>query len=153
MSFKREVFDRIGVFNEKLGFTKKGTSYIQAEEPEFALRMTQAMNKCVIYNPHAVVYHKITRSKLRIWTLFRRAFYQGYSKSMLVKLGIQADVTAAERSYLRRLLLASIPRRIMKFYRPTEVKKLAVLLMIIFSVGAGFAYGYVREHATGWKRR
>jgi glycosyltransferase involved in cell wall biosynthesis len=153
MSFRREVFDRIGGFNDKLGFARKGISCIQAEEPELALRMNQALNKPVVYNPHAVVYHKITQSKLHIRTLFRRAFYQGYSKSILTMLRIRVDVTSTERSYLRRLLLASIPRRIMKSYRPAEMKKLAVLLMTIFSVGAGFSYGYVRERAAGWKRR
>jgi len=36
MSFGREVFEKIGLLNEKLGFANGGTTYIQGAEPEFA---------------------------------------------------------------------------------------------------------------------
>jgi len=56
MSFKKEVFERVGLFNERLG--KKGNSCIQAEEVEFTLRMKNKLGKGVVYNPCAIVYHK-----------------------------------------------------------------------------------------------
>lgn len=153
MSFKREVFEKVGVFNESLGFAGKGTSYIQAEEPEFALRMKQTLGKGVIYNPDAIVYHKVPQSKLRVRSLLRRAFYQGYSKALLGHLNISADSIATERSYLKTLLLKYIPLRMKRIYNLTELKKLSVLIASIFSVGLGFSYGYAKEHIAGWKRR
>ncbi len=145
MSFKREVFQKAGMFNENLGFARKGTSYIQAEEPEFALRMRRELGKGVIYNPKAVVYHKIPPAKVKVGLLLKRAFYQGYSKALLKKLSISADSVATERSYLKALLLEYIPGRLKRFYRLTELKKLLMLFACIGAVGLGFVYGYVKR--------
>ncbi len=145
MSFKREVFQKAGMFNENLGFARKGTSYIQAEEPEFALRMRRELGKGVIYNPKAVVYHKIPPAKVKVGLLLKRAFYQGYSKALLRKLNISADSGATEKSYLKALLFEYIPRRLKRFYRLSELKKLLMLFACIGAVGLGFVYGYVKR--------
>ena len=145
MSFKKEVFQKAGMFNENLGFARKGTSYIQAEEPEFALRMRRELGKGVIYNPKAVVYHKIPPAKVKVGLLLKRAFYQGYSKALLKKLSISADSVATERSYLKALLFQYIPGRLKRFYRLSELKKLLMLFACIGAVGLGFVYGYVKR--------
>ena len=152
MSFKREVFEKVGGFSESLGFARKGAFYLQAEEPELALRMKQTLGKGVVYNPHAIVYHKIPQSKLGVGILLRRAFYQGYSKALLVKLHVSADSMATEKSYLRALLLKYIPRRVKRIYRVEELKKLSVLIASILSVGLGFVCGYAEERIVGRKR-
>jgi hypothetical protein len=77
--------------------------------------------------------------------LLRRAFYQGYSKALLRKLNISADSVATETSYLKALLLNYIPRRLKRFYRLTELKKLLMLVACITAVGLGFVYGYVKR--------
>ncbi len=145
MSFKKEVFQKAGMFNENLGFARRGTSYIQAEEPELALRMRRELGKGVIYNPRAVVYHKIPPAKVRVGLLLKRAFYQGYSKALLKKLGISADSVATERSYLKALLFEYIPGRLRRFYRLPELKKILVLVACIGAVGLGFVYGYLKR--------
>ena len=145
MSFKREVFQKTGMFNENLGFARRGTYYIQAEEPEFALRMRRELGKGVIYNPKAIVYHKIPPSKVKVNVLIKRAFYQGYSKALLRKLNISADSVATERSYLKDLLFEYIPRRLKRSYRLTELKKLLMLVACIGAVGLGFVCGYVKR--------
>jgi glycosyltransferase involved in cell wall biosynthesis len=150
MSFRREVFQKVGLFNENLGFARRGTSYTQAEEAEFALRMKQKLGQGAMYNPKALVYHKIPPSKVRVKALLKRAFYQGYSKALLRKLHPSADSIAVERSYLQTLLLKSIPKRsirlfeIKRDYRLAELKELFLLVAAIISVGLGFVYGYVK---------
>jgi GT2 family glycosyltransferase len=144
MSFKQEVFEKIGVFNQDFGFAKRGISYIQAEEAEFSLRMKQKLGKGVMYNPEAIVYHKIPPSKVKMKMLLKRAFYQGYSKALLRKLNPSADPIATERSYLKSLLLKYIPRRIKRIYYVSELKKLSILVASITSVGLGFVYGYIK---------
>ena len=145
MSFKREVFEKVGGFRESLGFARRGTSYIQAEEPELALRMKRTMGKGVVYNPHAIVYHRITKSKLEVSSLLWRSFYQGYSKALLGRQNISSDAMATERAYLKSLLLKFIPLRIKRLYRLEEMRKLSVLIASILSVCLGFVYGYVVE--------
>ena len=145
MSFKKEVFQKAGLFNQNLGFARKGLTYIQAEEPEFALRMKRELGKGVVYNPKAIVYHKIPPSKVKVGVLLKRAYYQGYSKALLRRLNISTDSVATERSYLKALFLKYIPRRLKRFYRLTELKKLLMLNACIITVGLGFTYGYVKR--------
>ena len=147
MSFRREVFENIGLLNEKLGFAKGGTTYMQGAEPEFALRMKNKLGKGVIYNPEAVVYHKIPPSKTRPRILLRRAFYQGYSKALMKRRSPSPDTLATEESYLKDLLVKYIPRRIKGVFSlnfTKETKQLSFLAAVIISVGLGFLYGYVK---------
>ena len=55
----REVFDRVGGFDERLGPGASGTS----EDVEFARRLTNA-SIAMGYAPAAVVYHRVDRSRL-----------------------------------------------------------------------------------------
>ena len=155
MSFKREVFEKVGSFNQDFGFARKGASYIQGEEPEFALRMQNTLGKGVIYNPNLIVYHKVPEWKTRLRILLRRAFYQGYSKALLKKLSCSPKPLAPEESYLKDLLLKYIPRRIRRvflWFEPlAEMKQLLVLLVSILAVGLGFVYGQLRSSSRKWK--
>ena len=147
MSFRREVFEKIGLLNPKLGFAKGRTTIMQGAEPEFALRMKNELGKGVIYNPDAVVYHKIPPSKTRPRTLLRRAFYQGYSKALMRRRSPSHETLATEESYLKDLLVKYIPRRvkaILSLNSVKEVKQLSFLIITIISVGLGFLCGYVK---------
>lgn len=149
MSFKREVFEQVGLFNENLGFAKRGTSYIQAGEAEFSLRMTSKFGVGVIYNPEAIVCHKIPISKARLKLLLKRSFYQGYSKVLLQKLGPSPGSISTEKSHLKDLLLKYIPQRIKTVLtgpnRVAQIKQLLVLVSSIVAVGLGFVYGYIKQ--------
>jgi GT2 family glycosyltransferase len=149
MSFRREVFERIGFLNEKLGFAKGGTTYMQGAESEFALRMKNKLGKGVIYNPEAIVYHKIPPSKTRPGVLLRRAFYQGYSKALMKKHSPSPETLATEGSYLNDLLFTYIPKRIKGIFSTSNsvkgIKQLSFLIAAIISVGLGFVYGYLKR--------
>ncbi len=149
MSFKREVFEQVGLFNENLGFSKKGTSYIQAGEAEFSLRMTSKFGVGVIYNPEAIVHHKIPVSKARLSLLLKRSLYQGYSKVLLKKWGASPGSISTEKSHLRDLLCKYIPQRIKRVLtgpcRAAEIKQLSVLLCSVVAVGLGFVWGHIRQ--------
>ena len=149
MSFKREVFEKVGLFNEKLGFAKGGTSYIQGPAAEFSLRMKYKLGKGVIYNPEAVIYHKIPLHKTEVKLLLKRSFYQGYSKAMLKKFSPSSETLNTEKSYLKDLLFKYIPRRIKGIFTSNStkgIKQLSFLAAAIISVGLGFLYGYVKRY-------
>lgn len=149
MSFKREVFEQVGLFNENLGFSKQGTSYIQGGEAEFSLRMTRKFDVGVIYNPEAIVYHKIPVSKARLKLMLKRSFYQGYSKVFLEKLGPSPNSISTEKSHLKDLLLKYLPQRIRRVFtgpnRVAQVKQHSVIISSIVAVGLGFVYGQIRQ--------
>jgi len=148
MSFKREVFEKIGLLNEKLGFAKRKTSYMQGAEADFALRMKNKLGKGIIYNPKAVVYHKIPSSRTKPRILIKRAYYQGYSKALLRRRHSFPEALATEKSYLTDLFFKYIPRRIKGIFSSNsikEIKQLSFLAAAIISVGLGFMYGYIKR--------
>lgn len=142
MSFRREVFKTVGYFNEDLDWARHRTSYIQGEESEFCSRMKYRLGSGVIYNPEAIVYHKVPPSKLKLGVLLKRSFYQGYSKALIQKLLASPDYLEAERSYLKKVVCEYIPLRAKKIFcgaKPfAETKKLLVLLLCVLAVGTGF---------------
>lgn len=148
MSFKKEVFEKVALFNENFGLAKEGNSYGQAEEPDFALRIKKKLGQRVIYNPELIVYHKVPESKTRLRALLKRAFYQGYSKALLKRISPHPEPLATEESYLKGLLFKYIPQRVKALFIGTgsaaRIKQLLVLFASIFAVGLGFIYGYMR---------
>jgi len=149
MSFRKEVFEQVGLFNESLGFGSRGKSYVQGSEAEFSLRMTSKLGKRVIYNPRAVVYHGIPVSKARIGLLLKRSFYQGYSKILLRRMAPSPNAISIEKLHLKHLVSEYIPQRIGRIltgpYRAVEAKQLLVLVSSIVAVGLGFVWGYARR--------
>jgi glucosyl-dolichyl phosphate glucuronosyltransferase len=145
MSFRKEVFEKIGFFNKDLGFAKRNTAYLQAEEADLSLRMKQAFGKGVIYNPQAEVFHKVPPDKVKVITLLKRAYYQGYSKALLRKYHNSTGSIAIEKSYLKTSVTKYIPQRLKRAYHLTELKKVSMLLVTIISVILGFAYGSVQQ--------
>lgn len=58
MSFKREVFDKVGFFDTRLGPGAAGFS----EDTEYSIRIRKAGFK-IGYTPHAVVYHELNPNR------------------------------------------------------------------------------------------
>jgi GT2 family glycosyltransferase len=148
MSFKREVFEKVGGFSRGLGFAGRGNSYIQGEEPELALRMKTVMGRGVVYDPALIVYHKVPARKTKLMALFRRAFYQGYSKALIKRVSPSLRPLSTEQSYLNDLLFKYVPRRVKALFlgpgRFSGLKQLLFLSVSIALVGLGFVGGYLR---------
>ena len=80
MTFSREVFDRIGLFNINMG--RKGDQLFGGEEIDFFRRLLSAGGKGV-YQPKALVYHVISQSRLKK-TYFRTLHYnEGMQRALL----------------------------------------------------------------------
>ena len=58
MSFKREVFEKVGLFDTRLGPGAEGFS----EDTEYSIRIRSAGFK-IGYTPHAVVYHELNPNR------------------------------------------------------------------------------------------
>ncbi|OGO14845.1 MAG: hypothetical protein A2Z02_00400 [Chloroflexi bacterium RBG_16_48_7] len=151
MSFRRKVFHEVGLFDESLGFADRGASYVQGEEPEFGLRMLNKLGRGTTYNPAAVIYHKVPAGKLRLNVLFKRSFYQGYTKALMGKYSASPQLLGPEKTYLKRILGHYLPKRIKGLFsekaKLPQLKKLYVLLVSVACVGAGFVYGKVTPHS------
>jgi len=77
MSFKREVFDKVGWFDTRLGPGAAGFS----EDTEYSIRIRQSGFK-IGYTPHAVVYHELSPARYGREYNRRVEYRKGVSRSL-----------------------------------------------------------------------
>jgi glycosyltransferase involved in cell wall biosynthesis len=143
ISFRRAVFEELGGFDEQVGLA--GDENLQAEETEFCIRMQQAFDRGVLYNPEAVVAHKVFEYRTEVPWLLRRAFWQGYSKRAVETLG--GDRGDAERDFLSHLCFTAGPRRLRGLIEDPSlaaVQQLCLLVALTAAVGVGYLYAFRR---------
>ena len=128
ISFNREAFLEAGGFRVDLG--KNQEKPLQGEEAECCERIDGEF----WYTPDALVEHRVDPGQLTLQYLFRRAFWQGFSKAALT------EDTDSESSYLKYLLFRSIPRRLTQ---PSlrNLGQIPMVLVLTSLVGLGFVYG------------
>ena len=139
ISFRREVFEEIGEFDPELG--RRGSLNIQSEETIFCVRMREEFGHGVVYNPDAVVAHKIFGYRTEPKWLIKRAFWQGYSKRVMGQL-VQ-ERAKNETAFLKQLVGKFVPNRLKDLVRsPTVPKALQFLSIVVFTAAVGLGYGY-----------
>lgn len=127
MIFRREAFEVAGKFKAEIG--RYGKKLLGSEEAELCLRLKKLKpNVKIIYDPSAVVYHRVPDSRTKIGYALRRAYYEGFSKAILSK----EYKLETERSYLK-FLLKSVVRK-----KPLEILG---ILLVVFCVACGNLYG------------
>lgn len=83
MAFRREVFERVGVFNPALG--RNGESLSGGEENDLFARLREA-GHTAWYVPHAAIFHHIPDSKLTDDYFDRLSYNVGRSKRLRSEL-------------------------------------------------------------------
>lgn len=137
ISFRKEVFESVEGFNpSKFGI--KGKGQLQAGETELCDRVRKRFGRGVMYNPGAVVHHKIFSKRTKIKFLIKRAYWQGFSKAVMEG---SSDISE-ERSFLRYLLINRTLSRLGRFFRGSgeNLLKLVFVWLFTFFVGVGYIY-------------
>ena len=103
MSIRRSVFDTVGGFAQGLGRVRSRPA--GCEETELCIRaLARLQSGCFVYEPAAVVHHRVGAER-QTWTYFRsRCFSEGRSKAVVAGLVGAGAGLAAERTYVRRVL-------------------------------------------------
>ncbi len=112
MSFKREVFERVGLFDTRLGPGASGFS----EDTEYSMRVRKAGFK-IGYTPHAVVYHELNPN--RYGRAYNRMvqYRKGISRSLYRHDSIVLDVLPNLFANCVRLGLYTVLGRRQKAYK------------------------------------
>ena len=142
ISFRTEVLDALGGFRGEMGV--RGSGALQGEETEMCVRMKERFGKGVMYNPDAVVYHKIVSERTKITFLLRRAFWQGYSKRMMNEMGYSMDV---ESDFLRNLVCDGVFGRVKEILQLKIVPAIQIFFLGLFTatVVLGYVYRYMNH--------
>ena len=146
MSFRRTVFDKIGYFKSDVG--RFGKNLLGSEEPELSTRILGKIpNSKIIYDPEAVVHHNVPKSRQKISYLWRRSFYEGLNKAILVSSKKNSVTTlSTENKYMKYILRHSIPSRVKRCYRFKNLAQLFILFVSFFAVFLGFVTGKILRH-------
>ena len=146
ISFRKEVFRTVGLFNENLGL--KGAGLTQAEEVDFCLRCIRKMNCKILCNPRAIIYHRILPQRLKLKYLLKRAFNQGISKALLKIQYRSWDILSVERKYLVKVLKNNLKMLVTFPKNPKKLVHIILSTMFTITVGLGFAHKLV----TSWRK-
>ena len=147
MAFRRDVFEKIGFCEERLGrCNANGVSFdaIGGEEAEICLRIRNKIPGAVIlFSPDAVVHHKVSTERATLRYVFSFCYREGITRAMIRKVVSQygENPLAAENIFLRRLILTSLPRRLKRFYSPSQLAQASVITMNIALMGTGYLVG------------
>jgi glycosyltransferase involved in cell wall biosynthesis len=142
MSFRKAVFDRVGYFRSDVG--RVGKTLTASEETDFSIRLLRSIpNSKIIYEPSAVVFHKVSEGRQKLIYLWKRSYSEGISKALISSGTNNVDVNnprtlTTEDFYLKYLLRVSIPSRLKQIYRPENALQLLTLLVSTCAVVAGF---------------
>jgi glycosyltransferase involved in cell wall biosynthesis len=143
MSFRREAFEKAGLFQNEFGFHKGP----MAEDNEFSLRVRSKTGKRIKYWPAARVRHRVHKYRLS-WPFIReRAYWIGFSRRTVRerftdRLHEESETLGQERRLIRRIFKRLFPSILAGFFtRPSDSwSKLKLTLFVLFFVASGYYY-------------
>lgn len=151
LSFRREAFDRCGLFRTSLDARELPESDWQqpgGEETEFCLRVKRETAKRILYHPEVKVKHRVYSYRLSMRFITRRAYWEGYAKAILNRLYHSHDkrVLYPEYQLLRHILFRLIPEllKLIVLQPITTLRKLWITLLVILFVGLGYLISNLR---------
>jgi glycosyltransferase involved in cell wall biosynthesis len=137
MSFRKKIFKKVGYFRDDIG--RYGTTLLSKEETELSMRLLEGIPDAkIIYEPQAIVYHKVSGKRATFKYIWMRSFYEGVSNGLISQETKHSRVTSVESSYLKYLIGVAIPRRLARIYRLKAAAQLLVLVLSMSAVFAGF---------------
>jgi glycosyltransferase involved in cell wall biosynthesis len=145
LSFRREAFDKCGLFKSSLvgeGWGKSDWQQPAAQETEFCLRAKRGTGKRIVYDPGVRVRHKVYGYRLSSRFLARRGYWEGYAKAMLKGLyrAIGEEVLATEYELLRYILFKLLLQTVGHLFRQpaTAWRQLWALITVLSGVAGGY---------------
>jgi glycosyltransferase involved in cell wall biosynthesis len=136
MSFRKAVFSKAGIFSCLIG--RVGKKLLGSEETEFSIRVLSRMpGRKIVYDPSAIVYHRVDSNRQNLRYVITRSFYEGVSKA-LVSRGQESSDLSTESHYLKYLLKVAFPSRLKRLYKLESLAQMITLLLSTFFVFLGF---------------
>lgn len=145
MSFRREALIATGGFRNGMG--RVGTLPVGCEETELSIRMRQLNPRSLIlYQPQAVVHHKVPKWRLNFKYFARRCFSEGISKAQVSQFVGSSDGLSSERSYVVKTLLKGVLAGLKELFSRGKFSGLKRAAAIVIGLGLttlGYAFGVV----------
>ena len=144
MSVRREVFDTAGYFTTKLG---RRNNWGTGAESEFFLRVKKHFpDSIILYEPEAVVYHKVPLQRANLKYVLLRSYNEGFHKALIRKAcaGMSGKPLSMEYTYLR-FLLGSVLGRLGQFYKHGNLSQAGSITASVIATGGGYLAGMLKR--------
>jgi GT2 family glycosyltransferase len=129
LAAKREILLKHGGFDEYLGYSLRTS--ITGEDTELGIKLVR-LGYVTLWNPNAVVYHRIFRERLKMRNILKRSFIEGKTKAYLSEV-YGSNVIKPEADHLQSI--------VERFIKTRSFKSKALLLHSTIAVlGGYFAY-------------
>ena len=116
MSFRAEVFARVGTFTSGIG--RVGKRPVGCEETELCIRATRGRpNDVILYEPRARVRHRVPAERARFSYFRSRCYAEGLSKALVARCAGAGDALASEWAYTLRTLPLGVLRGLSRALR------------------------------------
>jgi glycosyltransferase involved in cell wall biosynthesis len=141
MSFRKDVFGKVGYFRADIGRFKNKPS--AGEEAELTLRIFERIpGSKILYDPATVIYHRVPKARANLKYVVRRSFYEGFSKALiLAHKSNPLKAMSSEGLYLKYLLQNTIPSKLKNLRKFENICQLMSLVISIFSTFVGYLLG------------
>jgi glycosyltransferase involved in cell wall biosynthesis len=142
MSFRREVFQKIGGFRSGVG--RIGNRPTGCEETELCIRLQQQQPQAqLLYEPQSQVFHRIPKDRAH-WRYFvSRCYAEGLSKALIARYVGAGAGLATERTYTFHTLPWGIWHGLGDAFRRHDPSGLSRAFAIVIGL-AVTTLGYVR---------
>lgn len=120
-------------FNEKFGFNQ--VNPMAGEESELGIRLMK-WGYVTLWNPSAIVYHRIFRDRLKIRNILVRSFIEGKTKAYLKKVH-GSDAIRIEANHLQSVIKS--------FIKTKSFKSKVLLLLTTITVLSGYLLTHTRS--------
>ncbi len=149
MAFRRKVFEEVGGF--RIGMGRIGTNPVGCEETELCIRAGQFWkNNVFIYEPSAIVYHRVPQKRTRLGYFVNRCYSEGISKALVSRFVGTSDGLASERQYTLRALPQGVAQGIKDVVSKGDlsgaVRSVAILIGLA-ATSTGFLHGRLTARA------
>jgi glycosyltransferase involved in cell wall biosynthesis len=150
MSFKREALLYAKGFRSGVG--RVGTLPVGCEETELTIRARQLNpNSIYLYEPTAVVYHKVPKWRLSGRYFIHRCYSEGLSKALVTHYVGSNDGLSSERNYV----LNTLPKGVLSGladsftqHRVSGLKRSIAIVIGLFFTTAGYLAGSMKRFRT-----
>ena len=133
LAVKREILLKNGGFGEYLGYGLRNS--ITGEDTELGIKLAR-LGYVTLWNPNAVVYHRIFRERVKMRNILTRSFIEGKTKAYLSEV-YGSNVIKPEANHLQSV--------VKRFIKTRSFKSKALLLHSTIAVLSGyFAYRTLR---------
>ncbi len=141
MSIRREPLIQLGGFHGELG--KRGERPLGCEETELCIRAHARFPESkVLYQPLAVIRHRVPRERCSLGYFVRRCFHEGLSKAAVTRIAGRYLALTTERSYVCSVLPRGVLRGMSDAVRRRRSGGISRALAITSGLAVTFG-GYV----------